>query len=134
MVDLSDGEIDIESLQKLLDEKFGEGAFEITPEILLNEDSKVAGIETVIKQITERFGEIPPTVKTIIEAEGITAFNEAKRLTEIYLAIPEEVRTKMTNNGLESASDVIYVNQLLNNLPESVVTNIVNNIKKFEYP
>ena len=127
LIDLSDGEINIDEIQKLLDEKFGEGSFEITPEILLNENSRVAGIEKVIEQINERFGEIPPVVKTIIEAEGITAFNEAKKLTEIYLSIPEEVRTQMTNNGLESASDVMFINQLLNNLPTSVVTNIVSN-------
>lgn len=127
LIDLSDGEVNIDELQKILDEKFGEGSFEITPEILLNDNSKVAGVERVIEQINERFGEIPPVVKTIIEAEGITAFNEAKRLTEIYLSIPEEIRTTMSNNGLESASDVILINQLLNNLPTSVVTNIVTN-------
>ena len=127
LVDLSDGEIDIESLQDTLNKKFGENSFEITPEILLNENARIAGVETVVKQITERFGEIPPTVKTIIEAEGITAFNEAKKLTEIYLSIPKEVRTHMTNNGLESASDVLYIDNLLNNLPTSIVTNIVSN-------
>ena len=54
MVDLSEGEVNIDELQNILNEEFGKGAFEITPEILLNESSKIAGIETVINQINKR--------------------------------------------------------------------------------
>ena len=114
LLDIKDGKIDDpEKLQEMIDKAFGEeGRFEITPEILFNENSKVAGVERVIQQINDKFCEIPPVVKTIIEAEGITAFNEAKKLTEMYLGIPEEVRTVMTNNGMEALSKYISVNLL----------------------
>ena len=129
LLDIQDGKIDNpEKLQEMIDEAFGEkGRFEITPEILMTDDTKIAGIETVIKQITDRFGEIPPVVKTVIEAEGITAFNEAKKLTEMYLGIPEEVRTVMTNNGMETLTQIQLVDLMLKGLPEEIVTNILTN-------
>ena len=129
LLDIQDGKIDNpEKLQEMIDEAFGEkGRFEITPEILMTDDTKIAGIETVIKQITDRFGEIPPVVKTVIEAEGITAFNEAKKLTEMYLGIPEEVRTVMTNNGMETLTQIQLVDLMLKGLPEEIVANILTN-------
>lgn len=127
LVDISDGKINIEEANKKIEDKFGEGAFEITPEILLSDDTKIAGIERVIEQLTDKFGEVPPVVKTVIEAEGITAYSQARLVLETYNSIPEEVRTTMSTNGLETLSDIINVQNMLELLPTDVVMNIVSN-------
>lgn len=127
MVDLEDGDIDIEKANKMIEEKFGKGKFQITPDITMSDKVKVKGVETVLKQLQERFNEVPTTVKTIIKTEGITAFNEAKELTEMYNKIPKEVRTSITNNGLESSKTVKLVDDLLRHLPPEVITNLINN-------
>ncbi|MGL4801855.1 MAG: hypothetical protein ACRC18_06290, partial [Cetobacterium sp.] len=127
LVDISDGNINVDDANKKIEEKFGEGAFEITPDILLSDSTKVAGVETVIKQLTDKFGEIPPVVKTVIEAEGVTAYNSANEIRETYEGIPKEVRTVMSTNGTETLADIININNMLGVLPQNIVMDILTN-------
>lgn len=128
MLDLKDdGKIDITKANKMIEDKFGKGKFKISPEINLSENAKVAGVETVINQLKQRFDEIPKTVTTVIKTEGITSFNQAKELKEAYDRIPKEVRTAITNNGLETSQSINTVDSMLRNLPPETVTQILNN-------
>lgn len=129
MIDMKDGKIDnIDQFNKRISELTkGKVKFKLNPDMTLSEKSKEAGIETVIKQLNDRFDEVPATVTTIIKTEGITAFNDAKALTEMYNKIPQEVRTSIVNNGLESSQTVKLVDEMLANLPPEVVTELVNN-------
>lgn len=125
--DLSTGNVNIDELNQKIVEAFGEGAFEITPEIFLSENTKIEGVETVIKQLQDKFGEIPTTVKTVIEANGVTAYDSAEKIKKMYDEIPEEVQTTMKNNGQETLRDIILVNDMINMLPSEVVSNIITN-------
>lgn len=127
MLDLQDGKIDIDKANKMIEAKFGKGSFKISPKINLSENAKIAGVETVIKQLQSRFKEVPTTVQTAIKAEGITAYNEAKKVLEEYKTIPPEIRTELKNNGLETSHSISLVSDLLKTLPPEVVSNIVNN-------
>lgn len=128
MLDLKDdGKIDITKANKMIEDKFGKGKFKISPEVNLSENAKIAGVETVIDQLKQRFDEIPKTVTTVIKTEGITSFNQAKELKEAYDRIPKEVRTAISNNGLETSQSIHTVDSMLRNLPPEVVSNIVNN-------
>lgn len=127
MLDMSDGEIDIDKVNKEIKDKFGEDSFEITPEIMLNGASKVAGVDTVISQLQSKFGELPPTVTTIIKAEGITSYTEANRILSLYNSFPPEVQTVITNNGLETSKDLSLIDQLYKTLPPEIATQIITN-------
>ncbi|WP_270504430.1 phage tail tape measure protein [Paraclostridium sordellii] len=127
MVNLENGTLNVDEINKVIQERFHDKSLEITPDILISDKAKVEGVKTVIKQLEERFDEVPTTVKTIIKTESITAFNEAKELTEMYNKIPQEVRTSIVNNGLESSQTVKLVDDMLANLPPEVVTELVNN-------
>lgn len=128
MIDLNDdGKVNIEAANKLIEEKFGKGKFKITPDIELSENAKVKGIETVINQLKKRYDGIPKVVKTVIEAEGITAFNQANEIYQAYKNIPDEVKTDLKNNGLENSKSILLVSNLLSTLPPEVVSNIVSN-------
>lgn len=129
LIDMKDGKIDnIDQFNKRISELTkGKVKFKLNPDMTLSEKSKEAGVETVIKQLNDRFDEVPATVTTIIKTEGITAFNDAKALTEMYNKIPQEVRTSIVNNGLESSQTVKLVDDMLKSLPPEVVTELVNN-------
>lgn len=127
MIDMSDGEIDVEKVNQEIKDKFGKDSFEISPNIMLSNNTKVAGVETVINQLKSKFGELPTTVETIIKADGITSYNEANSILQLYNSIPPEVQTLIKNNGLETSKDLKLVDQIYKQLPPEVATQIVTN-------
>lgn len=129
LIDMKDGKIDnIDQFNKRISELTkGKVKFKLNPDMTLSEKSKEAGVETVIKQLNDRFDEVPATVTTIIKTEGITAYNDAKKILEQYNSIPPEIQTLIKNNGLESSQSIGVVSELLKTLPPEVVSNIVGN-------
>lgn len=129
MIDMKDGKIDnVEEFNKRISELTkGKVKFKLNPDMSLSENASKAGVDTVIKQLNDRFKDVPTTVTTVIKAEGITAFNDAKKIYEEYKKIPPEVRTAITNNGLETSQSIHTVDSMLRNLPPEVVTEILNN-------
>lgn len=127
MMDISEGDLNIDEANKQIEQKFGKGSFKITPKMLLNPQAQVAGVETVIKQLTDKFGELPATVTTVIKADGVTSYNEAMKIKTMYDSFPKEIQTLIHNNGLETTKDLNIVDQLYKNFPPEVVTNILAN-------
>lgn len=126
LVDLSDGEIDLDSYNKLLEDTFGEGAFELTPEILINTKIETAQTEEVINRLQNKFGELKEPVETIIKANSVTAEADANKVKFIYDSYPEQVETWIKTLGYESTyENILGITEIYNRLPEEKKTKLI---------
>lgn len=127
LIDLQDGEVDVSQIQFMLDQAFGQGAFEVSPELLLNPNAKLAGVENVVNSIKEKYGEIPSEIETIIRADGITSILESERILSLYNTFPDEIKTIITSNGYDTLKDLELIQQLFVSLPPEQAMTIVTN-------
>lgn len=157
LVDMSDGEVDIESFQKMLDQQFGEGAYEITPELFVNAEIEEAQIQETMNKVQNTFGEIPTEIETLIKTNSLTAeadinrvmsmyqlcpdevltlietqgeteaYNTITKLMEQYNNVPIDIKTTLRNNGVESVSQIVELNNIYESLPKEIQTYIEAN-------
>lgn len=157
MIDMSDGEVDIDSWNKFLEDKFDNDNFKISPNILVTPEIEVAQMEAAMAKVEQTYGKIPKEIVTLFKANSITAEADMNRvmamyelcpeevitlietqgseqayqtineLMEKYNQVPPEIKTNLKNNGIESASEVVRLNDLYNQLPKEVQTYIKAN-------
>lgn len=127
LVGFENGEIDIDNIQTLLDNTFGEGAFEISPKLLLTPEAELAGVEDVVRRLNEQYGEIPAVIETAIKTDYITSYVEADKILSLYNSFPEEVKTIISNNGYDTVDEINLINELFLNLPKEQAMNIITN-------
>lgn len=157
MIDMSDGEVDIDSWNKFLEDKFDNDNFKISPNILVTPEIEVAQMEATMAKVEQTYGEIPKEIVTLFKANSITAEADMNRvmamyelcpeevitlietqgseqayqtineLMEKYNQVPPEIKTNLKNNGIESVSEVVRLNDLYNQLPKEVQTYIKAN-------
>lgn len=126
LVDLSDGEIDLDSYNKLIEDTFGEGAFNLTPEILINTKVETAQTEETINKLKSKFGELEEPVETIIKTNSVTAEADANKVKLIYDNFPEQVETWIKTLGYEGTyENILGITEIYNRLPEEKKTKLI---------
>jgi TP901 family phage tail tape measure protein len=127
LIDLSDGEVDIDSIQSLIDRTFGNGAFEVDADILLSTNAKIEGIEEILDKLKGVYKEIPSVVETIIKTDTTTSYSEGKKVLQLYNSFPEKVKTIISNNSYDTLADLELIDEIFNSLSESQAIRITSN-------
>ena len=154
MIDMSDGEVDIDSWNTFLENTFGHDRFNISPKILVTPEIEAAQMEASIAKVEQAYGKIPDEIITLFKTNSVTAESDMNRvmamyelcpeevitlietqgseqayqtineLMEKYNRVPPEIKTVLKNNGVESISEINRINELYNQLPPEIQTYI----------
>lgn len=118
LIDMSDGEIDIEGLQQKIDAKFGEGKYTVTSDMKIMPIVEEGAYKEKIESIKEKYKELPEKAVTVIETIGTA--EKAQMFIEEYSRLPKSVKTQVLTIG--DPQQALLFAEMYNDYPDEVST------------
>lgn len=117
------GDMDLSTVQAIIDDAFGEGTFEVTPDIALSNKAKLAKVDEFMASVKDQFKDVPVEIETIIRTNAVDSMGEVQTMMDMYENFPTDVQTLIETLGYEGAYDhLMSMQSAYDSIPVELMT------------
>lgn len=117
------GDMDLSTVQAIIDDAFGEGTFEVTPDIALSNKAKLAKVDEFMASVKDQFKDIPVEIETIIRTNAVDSMGEVQTMMDMYNDFPTDVQTLIETLGYEGAyNHLMSMQSAYDSIPVELMT------------